>query len=225
MKKIAIIFLSLIILIPAVYFGSLVIDKFNYVTTSIEDSQSEIMKSNISKVSKQGAELPSFKYNPNAYKLGIIKKEIANCPVCGKTKEYHYQGPFYSIAEVSGICPWCIKDGSAARKFDGEFQDAASTEEVDDPKYLIELTTRTPGYSGWQQEVWLSHCNDFCALKAYVGWNEIKDLKDELSNDLTSIKSAYRLTQADLENYLVNEGSMQGYLFQCLHCDKHRLAV
>ncbi len=170
-------------------------------------------------------ELPTFRYNPHAVRLGIIKKETTNCPVCGQDRDYVYEGPFYSVDEVEGICPWCIKDGSAAEKYEGEFQDSASCEDVDDDEYLIELTTRTPGYSGWQQERWLSHCGDFCALQDYVGWAEIKDLKEELTDDLKQITDDYGLTQAQLEKSLLKHGSMQGYLFQCLHCKKHRLAV
>lgn len=134
------------------------------------------------------AELPYFKYNPNAIELGIIKIEKTNCPVCKQDRNYTYNGPFYSVDEVEGICPWCIKDGSAAKKYNGDFQDTESCESVDQEEYLIELTTMTPGYKGWQQERWLSHCGDFCALKSYVGWSQIKDLKEELKNDLSKIK-------------------------------------
>ena len=169
--------------------------------------------------------LPEFKYNPNAEKLGIIKREKTICPVCNEERDAVYTGPFYSTEEVDGICPWCIKDGNAAKKYEGEFQDAASCDSVDKKEYLIELTTRTPGYSGWQQERWLSHCGDFCALKNYVGWSEIKHLSDELNDDLSIIKAEYGLTQKELESSLQNNGSMQGYLFQCIHCSKHRLAI
>lgn len=170
-------------------------------------------------------EFPTFKYNPNSIELGIFKKEKTTCPVCGQDRDYTYTGPFYSRDDVGGICPWCIKDGSAAKKYDGEFQDAASCDPVDKKEYLTELTTMTPGYSGWQQERWLSHCGDFCALKNYVGWAEIKHLKDELKDDLSEIKVEYGLTQEELEKYLVNNSGMQGYLFQCLHCNKHRLTI
>ncbi|HMG90569.1 MAG TPA: CbrC family protein [Chryseolinea sp.] len=169
--------------------------------------------------------LPVFKYNPKALKLGIIKKETTKCPVCEQVRDYTYDGPFYSEEEVGGICPWCIKDGSAAEKYSGEFHDSESCDTVDKDEYVIELTTRTPGYSGWQQERWLSHCGDFCALKEFVGWKEIRELSDELEDDLIQIKSEYGLTQGEFESSLVKNGSMQGYLFQCLHCGKHRLAV
>ncbi|MES2883027.1 MAG: CbrC family protein [Bacteroidota bacterium] len=169
--------------------------------------------------------IPEFRYNPNAEQLGIIKRQKTKCPVCNKERDAVYEGPFYTSEEVEGICPWCIKDGSAAKKYDGEFHDAASCDTVDKKEYLIELTTKTPGYSGRQQERWLSHCGDFCALKSYVGWNDVKDLKDELTNDLDEIKTSYGLTQEELEKSLRSNGSMQGYLFQCLHCKKHRITV
>jgi uncharacterized protein CbrC (UPF0167 family) len=169
--------------------------------------------------------LPQFKYNPNAVKLGIIKMGKTNCPVCEKERPAFYNGSFYAVAEVEGICPWCIQDGSAAQKYDGAFLDAAACEPVEKKEYLMELITRTPGYTAWQQESWLSHCGDFCALKDYVGWTEIKELKDELVADLDQIKSDFGLTQDELETHLKNNGHMQGYLFQCIHCGKHRLAV
>jgi uncharacterized protein CbrC (UPF0167 family) len=169
--------------------------------------------------------LPEFKYNPNAEKVGIIKREKTICPVCKTERDAVYVGPFYSVEEVEGICPWCIKDGSAAQKYNGEFQDAASCDSVDKEEYLTELTARTPGYSGWQQERWLAHCGDFCAFKNYVGWKEIEDLKGDLTNDLDKIKTDYAVTQKELENSLKINGSMQGYLFQCIRCGKHRLTV
>jgi uncharacterized protein CbrC (UPF0167 family) len=169
--------------------------------------------------------IPDFKYNPNALNLGIIKSQKTMCPVCIKEREAVYEGPFYSSEEVEGICPWCIQDGSAAKKYDGYFQDSESCDSVARREYLIELITRTPGYSGWQQERWLSHCGDFCALKSYVAWADIKDLKGELTNDFNQIKTNYGLTQEELENSLIDNRSMQGYLFQCLSCGKHRLTV
>jgi uncharacterized protein CbrC (UPF0167 family) len=123
-------------------------------------------------------DLPKFRYNPNALSLGVIKKEKTKCPICKKEREYMYEGPFYAEDDVEGICPWCILDGSAARKYDGEFQDVDSCEEVDKEEYIDELIHRTPGYVGWQQEYWLSHCGDFCAIVQYVGWKEIKYLEN-----------------------------------------------
>ena len=173
--------------------------------------------------SSERARIPSFKYNPDPIKARVIEEREAICPVCNKVTQYVYVGPFYAIEEVEGICPWCIEDGSAAKKYDGEFQDGCSCEDVDSVEYLDELIHRTPGYCGWQQEKWLSHCGDFCAFIDYVGWNEIKDIADELEDDIEQIKGEMGMTQEEFEESFVNGGSHQGYLFKCVICGKHRL--
>ena len=176
-------------------------------------------------MNKENKELPNFKYNPNALKNNIIVKRLETCPVCNKRVEYVYEGPFYSIKDVDNICPWCIASGEASIKYKGEFQDPCSCEDVANPEYVDELIYRTPGYCGWQQEVWLSHCGDFCAFVGYVGWKDIAHLKEELKEDLEVIKHDFNITQGELENSLFNNGSFQGYLFKCVICGKHRLAV
>lgn len=110
-------------------------------------------------------------------------------------------------------------------KYDGEFLDVCSCEKVDSDDYMDELIHRTPGYNAWQQEEWLSHCGDFCAFVEYVGWEEISKLSKELKDDLDKIKSEFRFKQEELEKYLINDGSLQGYLFKCVVCGKHRLTV
>lgn len=169
--------------------------------------------------------LPKFKYNPNPILLNVIKKEKTKCPVCNIEREYVYNGPFYSREDVEGICPWCISDGSAAKKYNGQFQDDGNCDEVDKEEYIDELIHRTPGYYGWQQEYWLSHCGDFCAIVQYVGWEEIEHLDEELSEDITKICNEYGITKDEFQDWLINEGSFQGYLFKCIHCSKHRLYV
>ena len=169
--------------------------------------------------------LPTFKYNPDPIKLGVIIEEETICPVCKKERDFVYVGPFYSVEEVEGICPWCIADGSAAQKFEGDFQDSYSCDEVDKEEYLDELIYRTPGYTSWQQGYWLSHCGDFCSIIGYVGWEEIKYLENELESDIKRICDEYNLTNEDFKNFLVNDGDFQGYLFQCNCCKKHRLHV
>ncbi len=180
--------------------------------------------------------LPHFKYNPNALTSGIIAKEKTLCPVCNTEKDYVYKSHFYATADVSGLCPWCIKDGSAAKKYDGEFTDYLAIEGISaDPsqpntisfqkEHLDELIERTPGYTGWQQEVWLAHCNEPCAFIQYVGWKEIEHLQEELKEDIDNIISEHGLSQKEFENTLVNESDFQGYFFQCVNCGKYRLTV
>jgi uncharacterized protein CbrC (UPF0167 family) len=168
-------------------------------------------------------ELPSFRYHPDPVATGVVKPATTQCPVCGQRRSHVYEGPFYTIERVNGVCPWCIQDGSAARRYNGEFQDAASCEPVDLPEYLDELLHRTPGYSGWQQEVWLSHCGDFCAFVGYPNWNQLEPLVDELTTDFQRTKGEMNLNDDEFVQSL-RAGSLYAYLFKCLHCGNHRVA-
>ncbi|ODG90167.1 hypothetical protein BED47_12580 [Gottfriedia luciferensis] len=167
--------------------------------------------------------LPNFKYNPNPIKLGVIIEEVTICPVCEQKRNFVYEGPFFSEEDVEGICPWCIADGSAAQKYDGEFQDLESCDEVDSDEFVDELIYRTPGYTGWQQEYWLSHCGDFCSIIDYVGWEEVQHLENEIEADLNRLCEEYGLSIQEFKDTLKNDGNLQGYLFQCNCCKKHRL--
>lgn len=165
--------------------------------------------------------IPTFKYHPKPIETGMIKESKAICPVCEEQTDYVYVGPFFSIDEVEDICPWCIENGQAASKFDGEFQDSASCEEIPTKEKLDELIHRTPGFSGWQEEYWLNHCDDFCAFIGYVGWKEIREISHELTEDF----NRYGYNEEEIQKYLMKDGSLQGYLFQCITCKKHRLHI
>jgi uncharacterized protein CbrC (UPF0167 family) len=169
--------------------------------------------------------LPEFKYNLKPLDNQIIIRRTAVCPVCNKETDYVYEGFFYSKKEIKNICPWCIANGKAATKYKGEFQDMALCEKVERKEYIDELLHRTPGYIGWKQEQWLSHCGDFCAFVGYIGGQEIIQLVDELEDDLQRIKRVYGLTKEELEKHLKNNSDLQGYLFKCVVCGKHRLTV
>lgn len=183
--------------------------------------------------------LPTFKYHPQPMETGAFKQDkTVTCDCCEQPTPVYYTNPFYSIDDIDHLCPWCIADGKAAEKYAGSFQDDASIEGVEaqyDEKgdyegallpcsedALREVTERTPGYCGWQQEHWLAHCGDLCAFIGYVGWNEIKDRLDTFAH-LAEDCEAFGLPYEDLPKYLYNEGDCQGYLFRCLKCGKLRL--
>lgn len=168
--------------------------------------------------------LPFFKYHPDPSATGAFEQEESKCECCNQIVLYLYQGPFHAVDEVSSLCPWCIADGSAARKFDGEFQDSASCEPVKEAASLDELIHRTPGYSGWQQERWLSHCGDFCAYLGRVGHLEVAYLRDEVMPDLARY-TGRNITADELLSGLNRDGNSTGYLFRCLRCGKHRLHI
>ena len=170
--------------------------------------------------------IPNFKYHPDPIATGaFIKGEPCTCECCGKETEIKYESPFYSVEKVKCLCPQCIADGSAAAKFDGEFQDAYNADEVTDPEKLDELIHRTPGYHGWQQEYWVAHCDDYCAFLGYVGWDELVEMGIDKEIEETHKDGVSGWPLEEVKEYMSNGGSMQGYLFKCLVCGKYVLHV
>ena len=148
-------------------------------------------------------------------------EEGVTCNCCGKTTHIYYEGPFFAVNEIEYLCPVCIANGSAAKKFDGSFQDECSVDDgVDNSDKLDELIHRTPGYCGWQQEYWRAHCGDYCAFLGNVGARELRayGVMEEVLDD-----PMWDEEQKNLIENSVNGGSLQCYLFQCLHCGKHLL--
>lgn len=186
--------------------------------------------------------LPYFKYHPEPIKTGVfITDDTVICDCCGKETDIYYGSPFYSVEDIDALCPWCIADGSASEKFDGEFQDIASIEGGEvlydeegeycgstlppiDKNKLDELTKRTPGYHGWQQEHWLIHCDEPCAFIDYVEWDDIKDKLEQLASLEQDIQDV-GFELSDLSERLWDDGGCQGYLFKCCCCGKLRLHI
>lgn len=170
------------------------------------------------------ASLPIFRYHPDPIKTGafVINDEGEKCDCCGKKPKFVYTTPFYTSDDVSYLCPKCIVNGKASKKFDGHFQDPMGIDEgAWDSEKLEELISRTPGYNGCQQERWRVHCGDFCAFMGYVGKKEIDEMGilEELLQD--EIWDDFGNQPEDIINGLVNDGDFQGYLFKCLHCGKY----
>ncbi|MGL4760887.1 MAG: CbrC family protein [Sarcina sp.] len=172
--------------------------------------------------------LPEFKYNPNCYdrELEIFtyseKGEVCEC--CGNKTQY-YCNNLSTSEEVNCICPFCIKDGSAAKKFDGYFSSYfEDTEKISEEK-IDELMKRTPSYMCWQEPEWLECCNDFCVFLGDVGTKELikMGIADEVFEDFKNRDNCFNIE--DVKEDLFKKGSMAGYLFKCSHCGKHRIHV
>lgn len=167
--------------------------------------------------------LPYFRYHPNPLETGAFEEcEAIACDCCGKMTKVYYTGSFYSADDVDCLCPFCIANGSAAEKFDGTFSDNAFFQDVDDSKKHDELFHRTPGFISWQGEKWLACCNDFCAYLGNVGTKELEEMgiAKEVFEDY-----AQNGHYSDIEDVLVKNGDVCGYLFRCLHCEKYHLYV
>ena len=167
--------------------------------------------------------LPHFIYHPDPLATGaFIEGEAKVCPSCGKENNVYYNLLPYCIDNIKNLCPFCISNGLAAEKFDAEFvQDAEWQGELDPEKNQL-LFCQTPGYSSWQGEYWLSCCQDYCAYLGTVGTRELKamGIAEQVLEDYEA-RGEYQ----DIEEYLVKDGSLCGYLFRCLHCEKYQLWV
>lgn len=158
-------------------------------------------------------ELPKFKYSPNAYKVDVFENIEGICSVCNEKRQVKYKGSFYSLEDLEYICPWCIANGNAAEKYDGEFNDYCGIEGVSsDPnngeptiqnELLLEITNKTPSYISWQQQVCLTHCNEPCAFIDYADTKTIKPILEELTNDIESNGYDPEL----IKNFLSKDGS------------------
>jgi len=139
-------------------------------------------------------------------------------------------GPVYGAKAVSlrgRICPWCIADGSAHEKYGAEFTDAAGVgghrrgwDEV--PKEVVEeVAYRTPGFSGWQQERWWTHCGDAADFLGPAGRGEVEAYGSELVEALRADVGG--MSDQNWQAYyqaLDKKHGPTAYVFRCLHCGK-----
>jgi uncharacterized protein len=175
--------------------------------------------------------LPVFRFSPNAYDLGFFVAEPVHCSSCEQDRDWRYRGSFYTTANDVRLCPWCVADGSAARRFAGSFSDWLGIDGVpvdpDEPRTVdddaaSEVATRTPSYPSWQQEQWRSHCGMPCAFIGFVGADDLPALLPDpvLEADLDG---GLGFPGDVLRTYLTRDGDLSGYLFRCVVCGAHRL--
>ena len=172
-------------------------------------------------------ELPNFKYHPDPFATESIEKSDTECCCCGKVRGYIYVGPVYAEEELdNNICPWCIADGSAHKKFDASFMDACGVggygnwDQV--PKDVIdEIVYCTPCFCGWQQERWWTHCGDAAEFIGRAGKKELEALGPEA---ITAIKDDTGLNEGpeweEFFSALHKDGSPTAYIFRCRKCGK-----
>ena len=158
--------------------------------------------------------LPSFRYHPDPLATRSVVASREACTCCGVARGYVYVGPAHAVDEVAGVCPWCIADGAARAMFSAEFTDLDGAPDNVPTTVLEEIGSRTPGFTGWQQEHWLYHCGDGAAFLGRAGWSELEDRPNALA--------ALRENLADDEiRALDRDGDQTAYLFRCRHCGTH----
>lgn len=171
-------------------------------------------------------QLPNFKYHADPIATGSIVPSDTTCACCGASRGYVYAGPVYAEEELEEcICPWCIADNAAHEKFDAEFVDAAGVGgygewEPVSPEVVQEVVFRTPGFNGWQQERWWTHCGDAAIFLAPAGWNELQSYGPEAVAAIRAEVGVGRYGM-DTETYLKTLNRQHGptaYVFRCSHC-------
>jgi uncharacterized protein len=168
--------------------------------------------------------LPAFRYHPEPLASGSIVSSDLACRCCGRTRGYIYTGPVYAEEELNeALCPWCIADGSAAGRFQAHFVDPGGVGDYGSweavPSSVVDhVAQRTPGFTGWQQERWWTHCGDAAAFLGLAGRAE---LVATWAGAVPSIRADSQLAESDWPAYFAALDRTQGptaYVFQCLRC-------
>lgn len=168
--------------------------------------------------------LPHFTYHPDPVATGSIIPSDTECLACEKSRGWIYVGPTYCQAELDEhLCPWCIADGTAHRKFGVEFVDPLGVggygDWVTPPKEVVdEICFRTPSFHGWQQEKWYTHCNDAALFVGFAGKPELEGM-DRAAYEFIKSETGYDDEEwAYYLNMMDIGGSPIAYLFRCRHC-------
>lgn len=153
---------------------------------------------------------------------GSIVESDSSCKVCERRRGFVYRGPFFAVDEVETICPWCIADGSAAARFEGEFTDLhyIGWDNVSD-ETKDEVLRRTPGFAGWQHETWMAHCDDAATFLGRAGSAELHRLGSEAIDAIKSPLRDFRWTEEELDRYVAvldADGEPTAYIFRCTQC-------
>ncbi|MGW7683354.1 CbrC family protein [Kribbella sp. NPDC054772] len=167
--------------------------------------------------------LPTFRYHPDPLATGEITPSEGQCRACGQARGYLYVGPVFAKERVvDELCPWCIADGSAAARFEAHFTDDYGVPRDVPGAVVDEVTTRTPGFHGWQQERWLYHCADAAAYLGRVGYDVLKRHPEAVEMLVDENRAYWSVERCEeYVRQLTADGEATGYLFRCLGCGRY----
>jgi uncharacterized protein len=172
------------------------------------------------------SKLPKFDYHPDPIATGSVIPSDEVCECCGEARGFVYVGPVYAEAEVEFVCPWCIASGSAHAELGVSFTDEDGIggygEWAAVPAAVIgTVAHRSPGFEGWQQEQWWTHCGDAAEFLGRCGIRELEAMGPEAV-------AAIRESAGVLEGHHLNafmcaldkDAGPSAYIFRCRHCGK-----
>ena len=170
-------------------------------------------------------ELPVFRYHPDPVGTGSLIASSQDCDACGQARGYVYDGPVYAEDDQWTFCPWCIADGNAADMHDAGFTEAQDWGDGIPADVVAEVTRRTPGFSAWQPERWLTHHGD---AAAFLGACGIQELRKHGDGAIEAVRR-FAAAEGDIaegpgrDAYLESldaAGGPTAYLFRCLRCEE-----
>ena len=176
--------------------------------------------------------LPSFRYYQDPFADGTFKVEPdIPCLQCSRLRGYVYTGPVHTEKNFileNHLCPWCIADGSAAKRFGAIFNDAGTMDDVT-REVMKEIEERTPGFQTWQDWGWLTCCEDAAVFLGIAGTQELKrDFPDAIPAVMEHLSDDYGLSDKDLKEFfeaLSKEDQPTAYIFQCARCQSYLACV
>lgn len=176
---------------------------------------------------------PIFKYFADPIGCGSFIESGNVCVSCHLARGYVYAiSPYAPNDHDEEICPWCISDGSAAKLIDGKFN---STEGIggfgawDNVSNAVveDVSLKTPGFAGIQDEQWFTHCADAAQFVGYATTERLLALGPKVVSEFLESLGEGNTYEDFVEfgdetlDRMSEDGPAQGYLFKCLHCGCH----
>ena len=170
--------------------------------------------------------LPRFRFHPDPVGSGSVVRSAKPCLCCRKSRGHVYAGPTYAGTDLPpALCPWCIADGSAHRKFAVTFVDSEAFDADAPEETITEICERTPGYCGFQPERWPSCCGSPATFISSAGIDDIRTRFQCLEPVLlTNIEQDFGVPTGAAEKILEalrRNNSPMAFVFQCEHCERH----
>ena len=168
--------------------------------------------------------LPHFIYHPDPVGTGSVQPSSDTCVSCNQARGYIYVGPVYAVDEYENcICPWCIADGSAHQRLGATFVDDESVgldgDDTLSEAQIAEICQRTPGFNGWQQECWFTHCDDAAEFIGKAGHTELLEMGPAA---IAAVQDSTGLEEGPqwqaFFTALDKDYGPTAYLFKCRHC-------
>lgn len=166
------------------------------------------------------SELPSFELFPDPVGDGVFERSAEKCSLCKTSRGWIYTGPLFGEEDGDGVdvCPWCIADGTANRAGWFFVGDTLGDQPVSDADEA--LLQRTPGFTTWQDPMWLTCCGKACVFLGRAGEEE---LRGKWAESVDSIFEDFEYEDDERDEMLSEfsrDGSPVGYVFQCRVCKK-----